>query len=495
MKKTYRFFTIGLLFWTAQIFAGEKPATSSNLLWDSFRESTSYFNKINDYTCSIKHTFTTEPEKKAVTTSFEISYAKPRQYYLAFKDNDGAAQEFIFVESATHRQFVFPKHYKISAEGAFIYYKNFDAAISIPANSLDLLYSYIIPLCDSKKDQLQWTFKDTEIINDQEASTFTITFNNPVNIACKPISFGKNSVKSIEIALLKNNSLPVRISFTDDTGAVDTLVYENMRINSGINELFFETKIAEKLREKEVAMENILRVDSSRLEDQQYLQQFTMTLAKIALEKYSKIFDYSAQFTRRENINGTLQNLETFSVKFRKPFDLYMKWLDGQNKGWELIYASGKYHNKVVVHVSGLANIFMPTLELDPSGTIAMMNNRHSILEFGLGFVIDNYYRDVNTSIKRNELKLTYHGEDTVDDRPCWVIEAIVPPMNNEYYCYRSIVYFDKEYLLPTKMLFYGWNTSSKKEELIEEYTYYKLTFNNGFSDLDFDRKNKEYKF
>ena len=117
------------------------------------------------------------------------------------------------------------------------------------------------------------------------------------------------------------------------------------------------------------------------------------------------------------------------------------------------------------------------------------------MLEFGLGYVIESYYRDLKTAIQYNELSLKYHGTANVDNRPCWIIEAWLPHERDTYYCTRSIMYFDQESYVPTKMIFYDWNPQIKAEELIEQYTYSNLSFNNGFTDEDFDRNNKEYKF
>ncbi|MCB1196022.1 DUF1571 domain-containing protein, partial [bacterium] len=229
--------------------------------------------------------------------------------------------------------------------------------------------------------------------------------------------------------------------------------------------------------------------------DSEELRQFVTTLAKLAMEKFTAIDDYSGQFIRQERMGKKLNPPETIAFKFRKPFDLYMKFVDGPQKNYEILHARGKYKNQMLVHVAGFANLFLPTVELDPAGGLAMMNNRHSMLEFGLGYVIESYYRDLKTAIQYNELSLKYHGTANVDNRPCWIIEAWLPHERDTYYCTRSIMYFDQESYVPTKMIFYDWNPQIKAEELIEQYTYSNLSFNNGFTDEDFDRNNKEYKF
>ncbi len=485
--------TINMVF---SLYAQEDTsAPAHSLLWDTFNESKTYFQDITDYSCSVEHKLPNDAGSPIIA-EFRVSYVQPAQYYLSFDDNEGKQQEFIFIEGTTHRQFVYPKQYRISSDGSLLYSGELKGVISIPANSMDLYYKYIIPACQSNRDNLQWSFRESELINDQRTITFTVTFTQPISIENIPFDDEQHRlIKSIHLTLDENNSQPLKIVLSDADGVFDIIKYNNLQINTGLDTTFFDNKIAQKKYEKDTQIDRILTVNEDNLKNPDYLKTVALELAKLSLERYAKIDDYSATFSRQERMNNKLQKPETFIVKFRKPFDVYMKWIDGANKGWELLYARGKYNNKVVVHVSGLANLFMPTLTLDPTGSLAMMNNRHSILEFGLGYTIENYYRDLKNSIAKNEIELTYHGIKKVDNKPCWVIEAKLPPLSKEYYCYRSVLYFDKELFLPIKMLFYEWNKADNKEYLIEDYTYHNLKFNNNFTDKDFDRKNKEYGF
>ena len=56
--------------------------------------------------------------------------------------------------------------------------------------------------------------------------------------------------------------------------------------------------------------------------------------------------------------------------------------------------------------------------------------------------------------------------------------------------------YHDKEWGIPVRYAAWMWpTTQGGKPVLDEEFTYTKLRFNCGFTDWDFNEKNKEYKF
>lgn len=458
--------------------------TEDTLLWDTFAESEQYYQTISDYSCTVK-TITELPEAGAQPSLLPIRliYQKPDHYYFVFTDEQSNEQEFIFIEGDTHRQFMYPKQYQTIGSGEFLYR---NTAVSIPQTSLDFYYKQLIPFCQKHKDDLSWEMTGTDTYSDSKTISFTITFTEPLEFLDMPAS-------RIELTVVAQDSIPLRIAVYDAQGTqLELLQYIDLNINQGLNPSFFKDKMDEKRGDRDIAITEMLTLDEARATDPTFLKKFVLDLVRLGLDRYSRIEDYQTHFTRQELLNDKLQPEEEFLVKFRKPFDLYMKWTAGPNKGWELLYARGRYNNKVIVHVTGLANFFLPTLELDPTGGLVMLNNRHSILEFGIGYIMEQYYRDIKTSLRENELILRYNGNELVDGRICWVFEAILPPDSN-YYCTRSIMYFDQEYLLPTKTIFY--DTIDGKEIMIEKYIFADLSFNNGFNDTDFDKTNKEYHF
>jgi len=212
-----------------------------------------------------------------------------------------------------------------------------------------------------------------------------------------------------------------------------------------------------------------------------------------AEEAYAAVNDYTAVFEKRERIGGELGPVRNFLFKFRKPFSIYMKWLDeGAEKGMELIYVKGKYNDRILIHAVGLADIITPTMEIDIDSDLAMKDNRHPITEHGIGYFLQRFGRDFRKAAAENEIAVIYGGERTVDGRKAHEVEVYFYPhkAGRDYYAYRSVVYFDVENKLPIRMLFYNW-----RNELLESYAYKNLELNCGLTDIDFDPKNPAYNF
>jgi hypothetical protein len=133
----------------------------------------------------------------------------------------------------------------------------------------------------------------------------------------------------------------------------------------------------------------------------------------------------------------------------------------------------------------------LPTAELDPFSPKAMENSRHPVTECGIGYFLDRYAAEFTQADLHGELRVFYNGVRKFDGRPLHEVECLLTPLEaSNYYCYRSVVYFDQEKKLPVQMLFYNW-----EGELLESYAYSDLRLNPGLTDQDFDPRNKAYNF
>ena len=118
-----------------------------------------------------------------------------------------------------------------------------------------------------------------------------------------------------------------------------------------------------------------------------------------------------------------------------------------------------------------------------------MKDNRHSILESHIGYIIsmfeENYYR----AKKNAELNVTFEGNEELNGRKTLCFKAIFPE-DKEYYGHIITINLDVELFLPIKIATYGWDM-----ELLEMYHYTDLEINVGLSDFDFDIDNPAYDF
>ncbi len=202
---------------------------------------------------------------------------------------------------------------------------------------------------------------------------------------------------------------------------------------------------------------------------------------------YARVADYSAVFRKQERVREVLQNEESVILKFRKPFQVYMKWLEGPSK--EALYLDGQHGNKVVAHCDGVGAGL--TWSLDPKGSILMKDNRHPITDVGFGFIIDVMRKNIPLAIKHSEIEVVRISEESLEGRQVTVVEAKFSSQEGrKYYAQRMICHIDKELQLPV-----GITCFDEKDVLVEDYGYKDVKINAGLTDQDFSKDNTTYKF
>ncbi len=211
------------------------------------------------------------------------------------------------------------------------------------------------------------------------------------------------------------------------------------------------------------------------------------SIVQESLKAYDRVHDYTAVYHKEERLKSAkLRPKEIIFVKFRKPNQIYMKWIEEPNKGMELIYPVRE--NKLVVEPGGLLDVITPKMYLNPTDKLSLLENRHPITEADLGYFIRRYSEDIQTAKEKGELQVRLdEGVDfkgSLADR----VEFFLP--QNGYYCSRSVVYFDQKSRLPLHVEFYD-----TENQLFERYSYTQLQLNVGLQDIDFDEENPKYDF
>lgn len=205
-------------------------------------------------------------------------------------------------------------------------------------------------------------------------------------------------------------------------------------------------------------------------------------------EALAKVDNYTALFHRVEFVDGKLIPEEVTVLKFKRPFKIYMRWVTPA-KGQESLYIKGANNNKIRAHGNGLMGL--ATVNLDPTGSLAMENSRHAITEAGLHNLVAKLAANVRKAQRSEELTSKDCGERTVYGRRTRELEGILSKDKAKgYYCYRCIVNVDLETKMPIKTQIFDWN-----DRLVECYGFEKLKLNPGLTDRDFDPKNPAYHF
>jgi outer membrane lipoprotein-sorting protein len=208
--------------------------------------------------------------------------------------------------------------------------------------------------------------------------------------------------------------------------------------------------------------------------------------AEVCLDKTES---YTAIFHKQERVKGWLKTEEIAYLKFKKPFKVYMKWIEDPGKGREILYVDGWNDNRILVRDPGFLGVFI--MNLRPQGHIAMKGSRHPITEVGLEHLVKMFGDNIRKGLRSREFECRRGKEGTVYGRRIQSLELIFPrDHRNGYYCYRCIISLDIEKRVPIRVQVFDW-----EDRLIEDYGYEDLTFNAGLTDADFDPRNPKYKF
>jgi len=209
-----------------------------------------------------------------------------------------------------------------------------------------------------------------------------------------------------------------------------------------------------------------------------------------AVEEYGKVREYRCVFQKRQRIRGVLQEPQRILLKFRKPMDVYMRWLSRQHEGQEILYAPARYGTRAIARAGGWKGAVTPPIPIDVDGYWVMRDNLHPLDRVGIGYFLDLFMRNARRAREEKASMLIDRGAEQISGRPAGVLESVLPDdPSRGYYCRRCVVWFDEGHGLPVKIMIYDW-----ADDLTEEYLYENLDLQPGFTDLDFDRRNPAYR-
>ncbi|MEM8734193.1 MAG: DUF1571 domain-containing protein [Planctomycetota bacterium] len=221
----------------------------------------------------------------------------------------------------------------------------------------------------------------------------------------------------------------------------------------------------------------------------------------------SGIQDYTAVVAKREQINGVLGDYEYMGVKIRNrkvqngkvvvPFSVYLAFLGpAAVKGREVIYVENANSGNIVAHEGGMKGRFLPTVNLDPNGMMAMRGQRYPITDMGIENLVVKLIEKGERDKKQGPCGVEFHKGAKVRDRSCTVLTVRHAEQRPCFDFCEAQIFIDDELNIPIRYCAYEWpRTQGGEKQLLEEYTYMKVKTNVGLKDIDFDPKNPAYGF
>ena len=233
---------------------------------------------------------------------------------------------------------------------------------------------------------------------------------------------------------------------------------------------------------------------------------------EMANEVYQRIVnnveDYTCVMVKRERVSGRLRGRQYISVKVRHeqriddevvtPFGVYMNFRAPEKvKGREVLYIRGHHDGKLLFRKGGTRLPFIGGY-IDPTGIMAMGENRYPITEFGIKRLVERMIEMGEQDLKHDECEVEIRNNVELRscDAPCTCIEVKHPIERPHFVYHLARVYIDNELGVPVRYESYDWpEGGSEIPVLQEEYCYCHLKLNVGLTDEDFECRNPEYRF
>jgi hypothetical protein len=208
-----------------------------------------------------------------------------------------------------------------------------------------------------------------------------------------------------------------------------------------------------------------------------------------AMQNYQRVQDYTCTLVKQERINGKLQPEHLIEMKFRKqPFSVCMKWQLPRNMvGQQVCYVAGKNNGMMRVHSTGILGV-VGFVSISPQDPRVLEHSRHMITEAGFGNLLSRCYNDWSQERNQNRVNATV-AEYNFNGARCYRIEVAFAQRVAQAYCYRSVLFLDKQTKLPVRAECYDWPSQGGPPggELFEVFSYLNTRFNVGLTEKDFN--------
>ena len=209
-----------------------------------------------------------------------------------------------------------------------------------------------------------------------------------------------------------------------------------------------------------------------------------------AKRSYGAIKDYACTLVSEENVRGKMQDQNIMQPARRRRCPASTVPLaPKQTKNQEVAFVLGKNNNKMRVKSNFIGSKIIGFLSIDPKDPRVMEHSRHTILEAGIGNMIDQNIRhwERERLVGKTDVRIS---ESAYNERKCYRVEVINLERRPDSYCYRSVLYLEQNSKLPIRVEVYDWPRQGGPAEgdLLERFSYVNIQFNTGMTEREFEK-------
>lgn len=194
---------------------------------------------------------------------------------------------------------------------------------------------------------------------------------------------------------------------------------------------------------------------------------------------------------RTERVGGKPQPSQTMEVVYEKPFSVYARWTGEVDRGQELLIRRGWNDEQLRVNPPGM----VPTLDLDPRGSVAMRGNRHPINDIGFPFLVGKIAADHKIAQQHPDKTTVLDlGPRTIGGRAARCYRATLPKdVVPGLYAHQAEICVDDALGLPTEVIV--WDRSGGALVEVERYRFTQVKVNPTLPPDTFSPDNPRYGF
>ncbi len=219
-----------------------------------------------------------------------------------------------------------------------------------------------------------------------------------------------------------------------------------------------------------------------------------LKIATDAAKMLEPVTNYTAVFHKKEQVGRSLIQAQKYLKLREEPFSVYLKFLT-PHQGREALYVAGQHKNQVLVRETGFAGL-AGTMALDVRGSFAMEENRYPITSIGLRNMMATTIETWLNEAALDEVQVAIKTGESFNNLKCTKVEITHPHRRANGSKYQNMrLYVDESTRFPVAVQAFDYPAQAGTTgPLIEEYFYANLQVNPGLTEMDFSRKNPQYR-
>ncbi len=199
----------------------------------------------------------------------------------------------------------------------------------------------------------------------------------------------------------------------------------------------------------------------------------------------SQVHDYTAQFVKKELVNGRYIT-HNMDIKLREqPFSVYLRFRD-PHEGRQVLYVKGANGGQILVREKGLGSL-AGTIPINPTDPMALSENRHPITEIGISNMLGTVIRQWEAEGRYGEIDVKYFPDAKLGNFPVKVIRTTHPKRFKQFKFHITQLYLDEKSLFPVRVEQFDWpQGEGEKPLLVEQYMYSGVRTNQNLGAAEF---------